>query len=201
MNTPQETGGRKAVASQGGGWLRQAARLCMGRAMHPVAVADLRHEAPALPASRGATPLRGANPADASRSGALMTAPIIGRRPAVGGHYSRAQSQSVVLRVSPAAILPPVRSTGMRSASFNSGCARHRTKRSTGLRFVIQCAVPLQRGALTCAPTHGLRGAFFIGGVAAWVCAHAAILFFGAGVVCPWVSVFHGQLRTEFSGV
>ena len=77
MNTPQETGGRKAVASQGGGWLRQAARLCMGRAMHPVAVADLRHEAPALPASRGATPLRGANPADASRSGALMTAPSL----------------------------------------------------------------------------------------------------------------------------
>ena len=126
--------------------------------------------------------------------------PVIGRRPAVGGHYSRAQSQSVVLRVSPAAILPPVRSTGMRSASFNSGCARHRTKRSAGLRFVIQRAVPLQRSALTCALTHGLRGAFFIGGVAAWVCAHVAILFFGLGDVTPCGSLIWGTAGNGVAG-
>lgn len=38
----------------------------------------------------------------------------------------------------------------------------------------------------------GLRGAFFIGGVAAWVCAHVAILFFGLGGVTPCGSLIRG---------
>lgn len=125
--------------------------------------------------------------------------PIIGHRPAVGGANSRAQSQSVVLRVSPAATLPPVRSAGIRGASFR-GCARHRTKRSTGLRFVIQRAATLERGALILARAQDLRGAFSIGGVAAWVGAHVAILFFGLGGVTPCGSLIWGTAGNGVAG-